>query len=82
MAGWCRGGYSVGGFCHSGAWRVIYDVFKKANIEYSGKDALLIKMAETSDLEHKMIIKVVDQLEEKLLSDFDKKYIDICGGIK
>ena len=55
----------------------VYDVFKKANIEYSDKDTLLIKMAETSDLEHKMIIKVVDQLEEKLLSDFEKKYIDI-----
>ena len=57
----------------------VYDVFKKANIEYNSKDTLLIKMAETSDLEHKMIIKVVDQLEEKLLSDFEKKYIDISG---
>ena len=57
----------------------VYDVFKKANIEHSGKDTLLIKMAKTSDLEYKMIIKVVDQLEEKLLSDFDKKYIDIIS---
>ena len=57
----------------------VYDVFKKANIEYNDKDTLLIKMAETSDLEYKMIIKVVNQLEEKLLSDFDKKYIDIIG---
>lgn len=55
----------------------IYDAFKKANIEYSGKDTLLIKMAETSDLERKMVIKLVDKIEEKLLSDFEKKYIDI-----
>ena len=39
----------------------------------------MIKMAETSDLEQKMIIKAVDRLEEKLLSDFEKKYIDIVG---
>lgn len=57
----------------------VYDVFKKANIEYSGKDTLLIKMAETSDLEQKMIIKLVDKMEEKLLLDFDKKYIDITS---
>ena len=55
----------------------VYDAFKKANIEYNDKDTLLIKMAETSDLEHKMIIKLVDKMEEKLLLDFEKKYIDI-----
>ena len=57
----------------------VYDAFKKANIEYNDKDTLLIKMAETSDLEHKMIIKLVDKMGEKLLSDFEKKYIDITG---
>ena len=56
-----------------------YQAYSKAKIDFSSKDTILIKMAETSDLEQKMIIKAVDRLEEKLLSDFEKKYIDITS---
>lgn len=57
----------------------VYQAYSKAEIGFGGKDTILIKMAETSDLEQKMIIKLVDKMEEKLLSDFEKKYIDITS---
>jgi hypothetical protein len=57
----------------------VNQAYSKAEIDFSDKDTILIKMAETSDLEQKMIIKLVDKMEEKLLSDFKKKYIDIVG---
>ena len=57
----------------------VNQAYSKAEIDFSGKDTILIKMAETSDLEQKMIIKLVDKMEGKLLSDFEKKYIDIVG---
>ena len=57
----------------------VYQAYSKAEIGFSDKDTILIKMAETSDLEQKMIIKAVDKMEKKLLSDFEKKYIDIVG---
>ena len=57
----------------------VYQAYSKAEIDFSDKDTILIKMAKTSDLEQKMIIKLVDKMEEKLLSDFEKKYIDITS---
>lgn len=57
----------------------VYQAYSKAKIDFSGKDTILIKMAKTSDLEQKMIIKAVDKMEERLLSDFEKKYIDITS---